>query len=223
MSSPILAAVTPEQRPAPSEQHHLLLQDTHAPPPTKQEQSPQDQVIQGVNNNLNATPTKQRPSKSTITQVVEQEPLPSLPKTPPRKTTDEMTKVRAALSRPFGRNNLPPHLASNWVVEVSPAEWDAEEEGWKYRILVQKRSLANLDESMTTAFTWRSLADFMWLEQALRAEYHGALLLPLLSIAIGTPDVVNFTQEDVDASLLKGWLCDVLNGIRGQGTNTDTS
>lgn len=223
MSSPVSAAVTPEQRPTPSEQHHLLLQDTHAPPPTKQEQSPQDQVIQRVKKKLNATPTKQRPSKSTITQVVEQEPLPSLPKTPPRQTTDEMTKVRAALSRPFGRNNLPPHLASNWVVEVSPAEWDAEEEGWKYRILVQKRSLANLDESMTTAFTWRSLADFMWLEQALRAEYHGALLLPLLSIAIGTPDVVNFTQEDVDASLLKGWLCDVLNGIRGQGTNTDTS
>lgn len=108
-------------------------------------------------------------------------------------------------------------MASNWVVEVSPAEWDAEEERWKYRIMVQRRTLENLDESMTTAFTWRSLTDFVWLEQALRAEYHGALLLPLLSIAIGTPDVANFTQQDVDAVLLKDWLNDVLNGIRGQG------
>ena len=213
--SPVAAAVTPEQRPIPRERP--TPENTYEPPPAKQEQSPQDQVIQGVKEKLNKTPTKQRPSKTT--HAVKQAPTPSLPKTPPRKTTDEMTKVRAALSRPFGRNNLPPHMASNWVVEVSPAEWDADEEGWKYRILVQKRTLDNLDESMTTAFTWRSLADFMWLEQALRAEYHGALLLPLLSIAIGTPDVVNFTQEDVDATLLKGWLCDVLNGIRGQGTN----
>jgi hypothetical protein len=115
----------------------------------------------------------------------------------------------------------------NWVVEVSPAEWDGDQSRWKYRILVQRRQLQPASStakpldipmatSFTTAFTWRSLADFAWLEEALRAEYHGALVLPLLSIAIGTPDLAN-TQYEVDAELLRDWLGDVLNGIRGQG------
>jgi len=203
----------PEQRP--------VVQEPPQSKHVKQEQSPYDQIVQGVKKKLDkekvTSPAKQRPNKPAEQKTTP--PTTTLPKTPPRekKSSDEMTKVRAALSRPFGRNNLPPHMASNWVVEVSPAEWDADEERWKYRILVQRRTLAELDESMTTAFTWRSLADFVWLEEALRAEYHGALLLPLLSIAIGTPDVVNFTQQDVDATLLKDWLNDVLNGIRGQG------
>lgn len=117
---------------------------------------------------------------------------------------------------------MPTKLSRKWVVEVSPAEWDADENVWKYRILVQRRSLrknASSDEtvnSFTTAFTWRTLADFVWLEHALRAEFHGALLLPLLSIAIGTPNVINI-QYEVDAPLLQNWLGDVLNGIRGQG------
>jgi hypothetical protein len=200
--------VTPEHRPEKSRQHDKP-QTRQAQPQepqleiSSQSQPPvEDQVIQGVKEKLKTPSSKKEPRKE--------------PKTP---KTNEMTKIRAALERPFGRANLPPHLASNWVVEVSPAEWDADEERWKYRILVQRRSLEELDDSMTTAFTWRSLADFLWLEQALRAEYHGALLLPLLSIAIGTPDVASFTQQDVDSSLLKDWLNDVLNGIRGQGTN----
>jgi hypothetical protein len=194
------------------------------PAKQQQQQSSADLVIQGVKKNLEkqatASPPKRAPAVVSPNTGKEVKLSPTaLPKTPPRekKASDEMQKVRAALSRPFGRNNLPPHMASNWAVEVSPAEWDAEEERWKYRIMVQRRTLENLDESMTTAFTWRSLTDFVWLEQALRAEYHGALLLPLLSIAIGTPDVANFTQQDVDAVLLKDWLNDVLNGIRGQG------
>lgn len=109
---------------------------------------------------------------------------------------------------------------------MSPAEWDGEENQWKYRVLVQRRDLSGggdqLDRvsSFTNAFTWRSIADFSWLENALRAEYHGALMLPLLSIAIGTSDLAN-TQYEVDAILLRDWLGDVFNGIRGQGMNTE--
>ena len=148
------------------------------------------------------------------------------------RTTTTKTKAmhRAILSRPFGRTSMPQKKGQrNWVVEVSPAEWDGDQSRWKYRILVQKRQLqppvpvgkphedrVDTATSFTTAFTWRSLADFAWLEEALRAEYHGALILPLLSIAIGTPDLAN-TQYEVDAGLLRDWLGDVLNGIRGEG------
>lgn len=130
----------------------------------------------------------------------------------------KQSKTKLILSRPFGRAGLPPKVARNWVVEVSPAEWDADEYLWKYRILVQKRTLQSTEgcSSFTTAFTWRSLRDFIWLEEALRAEYHGGLLLPLLSVAIGTADLKN-TQYEVEASILRDWLGDVLNGIRGQG------
>jgi hypothetical protein len=106
---------------------------------------------------------------------------------------------------------------NHWVIEVSPAEWDPQPQLWKYRILVQKRQLTQKNQeqatSFTTAFCWRSLQDFVWLEQALRAEYQGALLVPLLSIALGTTE----TNHEVDATLLKDWLSDILNGVRGQG------
>mmetsp|Transcript_3186 Transcript_3186/g.4725 ORF Transcript_3186/g.4725 Transcript_3186/m.4725 type:complete len:1048 (+) Transcript_3186:434-3577(+) len=135
------------------------------------------------------------------------------------KKKSDRSKSRAILSRPFSRTSIP--KGNGWVVEVSPAEWDADQSRWKYRILVQRRQLNNpsnkdTPSSFTTAFTWRSLADFAWLEEALRAEFHGALILPLLSIAVGTPDLAN-TQYEIDAHLLKDWLGDVLNGIRGQG------
>lgn len=131
---------------------------------------------------------------------------------------------KAILKRPFGRNDLPPRHGGNWVVEVSPAEWDSDELRWKYRILVQRRTLQDklvfeneTPASFTAAFTWRSVSDFVWLEQALRAEYHGSLLLPLLSVYLGTTDVANFTQSEVDPIVLRDWLGDVLNGIRGHG------
>ena len=38
--------------------------------------------------------------------------------------------------------------------------------------------------SYNSATTSRSLQDFVWLERALRAEYHGAMLVPLLSLAL---------------------------------------
>ncbi len=64
--------------------------------------------------------------------------------------------------------------------------------------------------------TFRSLADFYWLEQALQAEFQGALLIPSLSISLGVPDLES-CQHEVDARLLTNWLSDVFNGIRGQG------
>lgn len=45
-------------------------------------------------------------------------------------------------------------------------------------------SRAPAHASFNAATTTRSLQDFVWLEQALRAEYHGAMLVPLLSLAV---------------------------------------
>jgi hypothetical protein len=194
----------------------------------------------------------------------------------PQKQPNNKTNnpVRAILSRPLGRHTLPVAIARQWVVEVSSPEWDADEQRWKYRILVQSRrqqqrqqqqqqqqqqqNLTNsslLDEqqqqlhlqtkssscdsinedynssqqscypppvvkqarSFTAAFTWRSLADFLWLERALRMEFHGALLLPVLSIALGKPADENLEGMPVESEKLRDWLSDALNGIRGQG------
>jgi len=145
---------------------------------------------------------------------------PAKPQPPP--TEDP---IRAMLSRPFGRETLPISVGRNFVVQVSSAEWDADEDRWKYRILVQQRHDAtqkknNNDKvrgSFTTAYTWRSLSDFGWLEQALRWEYHGALLVPLLNMAVGMASVSPATAVPVEAECLRHWLTDLLNGIRGQG------
>jgi len=150
------------------------------------------------------------------------------------------SNARVVLDRDFGRISLPTEVARKWVVEVGAAEWDADENQWKYRIMVQHRDTAKktpiaqipgsgsgeasssllsdivTKSSFTTAFTWRSLADFCWLEDALKAEFHGALMLPVLSIALGIKDLAS-TDYEVDANLLRDWLGDVLNGIRGQG------
>lgn len=142
-----------------------------------------------------------------------------------RRRSDKHSRARAILAREFGRTSLPPKVARKWVVEVSPAEWDADENRWRYRILLQRRNtkyppnsaapVTNV-HSFTTAFTWRCLADFIWLENALRAEFQGSLVLPLLSVAVGAADVAKVHCE-VDASLLRDWLGDVMNGVRGQG------
>ena len=137
--------------------------------------------------------------------------------------------VRTLLSRPYGRQSLPTRVGRNFVVQVSSAEWDADEERWKYRILVQQRpsksSAAAANDatttsgpgSFTTAYCWRSLNDFSWLEQALRHEFHGALLVPLLNLAVGVAAVSDATAVPVEAELLRHWLTDLLNGIRGAG------
>jgi hypothetical protein len=149
---------------------------------------------------------------------------------------------KAALSRPFGRDDpqasiLP--FGAGWVVEVSEAEWDASLNTFKYRILVQRRTVTatpsttntnttNLDathpSSFTSAFTWRTVPDFQWLASALTTEFHGALLLPHLDTS-GTSSSQEQhhargqqqQQQPMDPSILKHWLADVLNGVRGSG------
>ena len=105
-----------------------------------------------------------------------------------------------------------------WSVEVSPAEWDNPEQRWKYRIQVTHRQPRTQPPtpSSNVAVTWRSLDNFVWLEHALNTEFQGGLVLPLLSIAVGMTDLEQVTHE-IDANLLRDWLNDVLNGIRGQG------
>lgn len=66
------------------------------------------------------------------------------------------------------------------------------------------------------ASTFRSLADFAWLEQALLQEYAGGLLLPSLSISLGVPDL-DHAQHEVEPLLLQQWMSDILHGLRGQG------
>lgn len=60
---------------------------------------------------------------------------------------------------------------------------------YKYKInLVRlpsvKRNEYVRPSSYNAVSTTRSLQDFVWLERALRAEYHGAMLVPLLSLAL---------------------------------------
>lgn len=128
-------------------------------------------------------------------------------------------QFKLLLSRPFGRSSLPSDLLT-WAVEVSPAEWDNSERQWKYRIQVSRQTTARIKEpsspSASMALTWRSLESFVWLEEALTKEFQGGLLVPLLSIAVGINDLEQATHE-VDAMLLRDWLSDILNGIRGQG------
>ncbi|GAX14943.1 hypothetical protein FisN_12Lh354 [Fistulifera solaris] len=144
----------------------------------------------------------------------------------PARTKRPLSKTKALLSRPFGRSSLPPEIIRKWVVEVSPAEWDADESEWKYRLLIQSRHVNKerknnpvfpYQQSFTTAFTWRSIADFLWLEESLQREYQGGLLLPDLSKALRGPINGNIRETPVEAEKLRNWLSDVLNGVRGQG------
>eukprot|EP00804_Cyclotella_cryptica_P026011 CCRYP_018193-RB/>CCRYP_018193-RB protein AED:0.04 eAED:0.04 QI:322/1/1/1/0.83/0.85/7/554/1291 len=120
-------------------------------------------------------------------------------------------RIRSALSRPFGRLHLPPTYQQKWTVQVEQPTWDAEEERYKYKINltrnpttknssrispsmyhgslenepgIMSRQLTSTPTSLNSATTSRSLQDFVWLERALRVEYHGAMLVPLLSLAL---------------------------------------
>lgn len=96
---------------------------------------------------------------------------------------------------------------------MSSAEWDTDERHWKYRI-----QLVGNESGVLQASTFRSLADFAWLEQALLQEYAGGMLLPTLSISLGVPDDLDqYAQHEVEPKLLQQWLSDVLHGLRGQG------
>lgn len=119
------------------------------------------------------------------------------------------------LTRPFERP-IPDN--DSWIVQVSDAEWDGDNQKWKYRILVQRRHTMNESDnaSLTKAFCWRTIPDFFWLERALINEYHGGLLIPVLSIALGSSETVA-AEMPVEPELLKDWLSDIMNGCRGNG------
>ena len=71
---------------------------------------------------------------------------------------------------------------------------------------------------------YRSYSDFLWLEHALHQEFHGALLIPHLQLLVQRQQqqkannaASNQDDVPVESSILKYWLMDVLNGIRGSG------
>lgn len=100
------------------------------------------------------------------------------------------------------------HTHTQFIVQVSPAEWDSTDSIWKYRIAIQADNRAN-------EFAFRSLRDFFWLQKSLEMEFSGSLVLPQLTVALGVPNLESCSE--VDNTLLADWLGDVLNGIRGQG------
>ena len=121
-----------------------------------------------------------------------------------RELADDRT--RAALSRQFGRDFPPQTFLPRWYVRVSPPQWHRDENRHKYKIgiaanpsahhhhhddgassVTGSRSAATESYShmsFASVTASRSLQDFAWLEQALRAEYHGALVVPILSLAL---------------------------------------
>lgn len=105
--------------------------------------------------------------------------------------------AQAVLSRQFGRNYPPQPLEQRWFVSVGQGRWDNDEKRFKYKVNISKNanSFADADNessgiesfshlSIDSSITRRSLQDFAWLEQALRAEYHGALIVPILSLVL---------------------------------------
>lgn len=158
------------------------------------------------------------------------------------KRKDLMVTTRAALSRPFGRTSLPSDLAKKWVVQVSTNGYDQDKRMCSYNIMVHKE---DVDSSFVTANIDRTLEDFVWLEEALQEEYHGSLILPLLSLTLTngatwidhtsseeefslsewdpvkiSSDLVRDaiqSEDPIDAKLLENWLSDVLNSVRGKG------
>jgi hypothetical protein len=112
-----------------------------------------------------------------------------------------MVLTRSALSRPFGRTSLPAHLAKTFVVEVTSLGYEERrgecECGCVYNIMAQMedyssgtpapspiRNELSMSSSFVAVNVNRTLRDFMWLEEALRDEFHGSLLFPVLSLAL---------------------------------------
>jgi len=196
--------------------------------PCRQDPQPQDAVSESE---LSTICSSQH-TKMTKPSVVEVHPpevnTPTSSITRPVITRNKApSQVRAMLSRPFGRNSLPPELSRRWVVEVSSAEWDADNREWKYRILIQRRQLVNdrrrkgskylPQQSFTAAFTWRTRRDFIWLQSALQQEFCGGLLVPDLATALGRVENLDDEEIPIEADRLRNWLGDILNGVRGQG------
>lgn len=163
-----------------------------------------------------------------------------------KEDTKKNKKLKAltasALSRPFGRSTVV-KKSDAWDVEVTPGVYDEDIKMCKYNIIVRKKISDGRSKSsneFVTASVYRTLKDFLWLEEALREEYHGSLLIPLLSLSIvksveHTSDeyleedwdpvrysfshIENqiFATQPVDNARLADWLSAVLNFVRGNG------
>ena len=159
-----------------------------------------------------------------------------------KKNTELNALTASALARPFGPSMLE-YKSVTWSVKVTPGEYDEELKMCKYNVIVKKRlsdGKAKRGKDFVTANVYRSLKDFLWLEEALREEYHGSLLIPLLSLSVvngikytddesfeGHPDPVRcsfthienllFSKQPVDNLRLADWLRAVLNSVRGNG------
>lgn len=99
--------------------------------------------------------------------------------------------VKEALSREVGRNKIPATSIEQWSVRVGEPNWDDEEGRYKYEIILEQNDRVSQHDAFSSNSTFngevtatRSLQDFVWLERALRAEYHGGLIAPLLSLTI---------------------------------------
>ena len=104
--------------------------------------------------------------------------------------------VRGLLSRQFGRNYPPQTFQQRFFVKVGPPNWDNDEGRHTYQISISANGNVDSAGSMGTESyshqhlsfvstkASRSLHDFVWLEKALRAEYNGALLVPILSLVL---------------------------------------
>jgi len=130
------------------------------------------------------------------------------------KSTLSDDRIRTALSRKFGRNTYPSQTYhQKWNVKVTNPKWDDNEGRYKYKLNISMNSSKDIDDNMSASIgtesysqlsfasttTRRSLQDFVWLEQALRAEYHGALIVPILSLALyfgTTSDNLERTGQD---------------------------
>lgn len=120
-------------------------------------------------------------------------------------------RVRAALSRQFGRSYPPQTFQQRWIVKVGAPRWDDDERRHKYKINITKNP-SNVDDagssaadsysqmSFASTSAKRALQDFVWLEKAMRSEYSGALLVPLLSLALyfgAMPDAATAEEESL--------------------------
>lgn len=76
-----------------------------------------------------------------------------------------------------------------WFVKIGKPIYDKDDSRFKYKISIEPNPASTYgrgayQQLFTSSSAKRSLQDFVWLEQALRAEYHGALLVPFLSLAL---------------------------------------
>eukprot|EP00934_Nitzschia_sp_Nitz4_P002412 Nitzschia sp. Nitz4//scaffold327_size20599//12971//16273//NITZ4_008636-RA/size20599-augustus-gene-0.5-mRNA-1//-1//CDS//3329547946//2407//frame0 len=174
---------------------------------TQQRAESAPRIVSVPSNQRSASaPRPQRPEPNLVVAASQNSKL-QLPDRP-------LPHVPQVIQRPFGRQALNPS-DQNWIVQVSPPEWDADQSSWKYQVQVQQRVQSAQEEILERHSVLRSLSDFDWLQQHLQAEFHGAMLIPDLAVALGIPHTN--CQHEVDPELLAFWLTDVLNGVRGQG------